>query len=360
MINTTQNNAQKVHNFYAGPSILFPQTVEESINAVQNFAGTGLSILEISHRSKEFVEVMEKARQIVKDLLNVPEGYHVLYLGGGASTQFMMTAYNLLEKKAAYLETGKWAANAIKEAKVFGEVVLAASSADKNYNYIPKEINIPTDADYFHYTSNNTIYGTQIRHELSSPVPMICDMSSDIMSHRVDVSKFALIYAGAQKNMGPAGATVVIVREDVLGKVSRKIPTIMNYATHIKKDSMFNTPPVFPVFAILKNLEYVKQVGGVDEMQRRAKERADLLYTEIDRNPLFRAFVPAHEDRSQMNVSFFMQDESLNEKFLNACKEAKIMGIKGYRDLGGFRASLYNALPLESVKALVNVMQTFN
>lgn len=359
MTNATQNSAKKVHNFYAGPSILFPQTYEESINAINNFAGTGLSILEISHRSKEFVEVMENARQIVKDLIGVPQGYHVLYLGGGASTQFMMTAYNLLEKKAAYLETGKWAANAIKEAKVFGEVVLAGSSADKNYNYIPKNIHIPEDADYFHYTSNNTIYGTQIRETLHSPIPMVCDMSSDIMSRRVDVSKYALIYAGAQKNMGPSGATVVIVREDILGKVSRKIPTILNYSTHIKKDSMYNTPPVFPVFAILKNLEYVKKIGGVDEMQRRAKERADMLYAEIDRNPLFRAFVPEQHDRSQMNVSFFLEDESLTEEFLAACKEAKIMGIKGYRDLGGFRASLYNALPIESVQALINVMQTF-
>lgn len=358
MTTETQKTA-KVHNFSAGPSILFPYAYEETIKAIQNFAGTGLSILEVSHRGKEFVAVMEHARQIVKDLLGVPEGYEVLYLGGGASTQFLMLAYNFLENKAAYTKTGTWASNAIKEASLLGNVEVVGSSEDANFSYIPKGYTIPSDADYFHCTSNNTIFGTQMRHFPESPVPVICDMSSDIMSRKIDVSKFAMIYAGAQKNMGPAGATMVLVREDVLGKVSRKIPSMMDYRVHIKGESMFNTPPVLPIFTLLKNLEHIQKLGGVDAMQELASKRADLLYAEIDRNPLFRAVVSDPEDRSQMNATFVLEDASLDDKFLAACKEAGISGIKGHRSVGGFRASMYNALPIESVEALVNVMQTF-
>jgi len=359
MTTTTQNNS-KVHNFSAGPSILFPSAYEESIKAIQNFEGTGLSILEVSHRGKEFVKVMEDARQIVKDLLNVPEGYQVLYMGGGASLQFLMVAYNFLNKKAAYTKTGTWAKNAIKEAKLLGEVDVIGSSEDANFNYIPKGYTIPTDADYFHCTSNNTIFGTQMQEFPDSPIPMICDMSSDIMSRRVDVSKFALIYAGAQKNMGPAGATMIIVKEDLLGKVSRQIPSMLDYNVHIQGESMFNTPPVFPIYVCLKNLEHVKKVGGVDAMQIKAAKRAEILYSEIERNPLFSCAVPNPVDRSQMNATFVLNDNSLDEKFLAACKEAGISGLKGHRSVGGFRASMYNALPIESVEALVNVMRTFN
>lgn len=349
----------KVHNFSAGPSILPQEALDASIEGIRNFAGTGLSVLEVSHRGKEFVAVVEETQALIKELLGVPEGYEVLFLGGGASLQFLMVAYNFLENKGAYLKTGVWAANAVKEAKYLGNVEVVASSEDKNYNYIPKNYVIPTDADYFHCTSNNTIYGSQMTSFPDSPVNMICDMSSDILSRKVDVSKFGLIYAGAQKNMGPAGVTVVIVKKDVLGKVSRKIPSMMNYQVHIDKETMFNTPPVFPIFAMLQNLKWVKKVGGVDEMQKRAAARAALLYSEIDNNPLFTGTVET-EDRSQMNACFLLNDASLEDKFNAAWKEAGISGIKGHRSVGGYRASMYNALPLESVEALVNVMRTFN
>jgi phosphoserine aminotransferase len=349
-----------VHNFSAGPSILFPYAFEEAAKAIQNFENTGLSLLEVSHRGKEFVAVMDQAQQIIKDLLQVPEGYKVLFLGGGASMQFLQVAYNLLETNAAYVNTGTWASNAIKEAKAFGQINVIASSEESKFNFIPKGYSIPENMDYFHCTSNNTIYGTQMQSFPDSPVTMVCDMSSDIMSKAVDVSKFGLIYAGAQKNMGPAGVTVVIVKEDILGKVSRHIPSMMDYRVHIKGESMFNTPPVFPIYVLLKNLEWVKKVGGVDAMQKIASERANLLYSEIDSNPLFRAVVQDPIDRSQMNATFVLEDNTLDEKFLAACKEAKISGLKGHRSVGGFRASMYNALPLESVEALVNVMRTFN
>jgi phosphoserine aminotransferase len=358
---TTMNKpiVQAVHNFSAGPSILFPSAYEESIQAIQNFAGTGLSLLEVSHRGKDFVAVMNESFQIIRDLLQVPTGYHILFLQGGASTQFLMVAYNFLEKKAAYTNTGTWASKAIEEARPFGEVNVIGSSEDKNFSYIPKGYEIPSDADYFHCTSNNTIFGTQMREFPASPVPMICDMSSDIMSRTIDVSQFALIYAGAQKNMGPAGTTMVIVREDVLGKVSRHIPAMLNYKVHIKGESMYNTPPVFPIFVCLKNLSYVAKVGGVEEMQRRAAERADLLYHEIDTNPMFRAVVEDKDDRSQMNATFVLEDPTLEGRFLEACKAKGISGIKGHRSVGGFRASMYNALPIESVQALVDVMKSF-
>lgn len=359
----TQTNNQtkgKVHNFSAGPSILFPYAFEEATKAIQNFEGTGLSLLEVSHRGKEFVAVMDKAIQTVKDLLDVPSGYSVLFLQGGASTQFLMVAYNLLENKAAYTDTGVWASKAIKEAKHFGEVQVIGSSEDKNFSYIPKGYTIPSDVDYFHCTSNNTIYGTQMLEFPDSPVTMICDMSSDIMSRKIDVSKFGLIYAGAQKNMGPAGTTMVIVKDEILGKVSRYIPAMLDYKVHIKGESMYNTPPVFPIFVCLKNLEWVAKSGGIDAMQKMAAERANLLYSEIDSNPLFKAVVQDPADRSQMNATFLLNDESLDEKFMSACKIAGISGIKGHRSAGGYRASMYNALPIESVQVLVDVMRTFN
>jgi len=349
----------KVHNFSAGPSILPQEALEASIEGIRNFAGTGLSVLEVSHRGKEFVAVVEETQAIIRELMDIPDGYEILFLGGGASLQFLMVAYNLLETKGAYLKTGVWAANAVKEAKHLGHVEVVASSEDRNYCYIPKNYSIPADADYFHCTSNNTIYGSQMQSFPDSPVTMICDMSSDILSRKVDVSKFGLIYAGAQKNMGPAGVTVVIVRKDILGKVSRAISSMMNYQVHIDKETMFNTPPVFPIFAMLQNLKWVKKVGGVAEMQKRAAARAELLYSEIDNNPLFTGTVDK-EDRSQMNVCFLLNDASLEEKFNKAWKDAGISGIKGHRSVGGYRASMYNALPLESVEALVNVMRTFN
>lgn len=350
----------KKHNFYAGPSIMSQYTIKNTADAILDFAGTGLSILEVSHRSKEFQAVIDEATALMKELLGVPEGYHVLWLGGGASTQFAMVPFNLLEKKAAYLKTGKWASNAIKEAKLFGEVNVVASSEDKNFTYIPKDYTIPTDADYFHYTSNNTIFGTEIRKDLDCPVPMVCDMSSDIFSRPVDVSKYALIYGGAQKNIAPAGVTFVIVKEDALGHVSRAIPTMLNYQTHIKKGSMFNTPPVLPIYSALMTLRYYKELGGVEALEKIDLEKASVLYDEIDRNRLFVGTV-AEEDRSIMNVCFVMKPEyaELEKEFIEFATSKGIVGIKGHRDVGGFRASLYNALPLDSVKVLVDAMKEF-
>lgn len=350
----------KKHNFYAGPSILSPYTIKNTADAILDFAGTGLSILEVSHRGKEFQAVIDEATALMKELLGVPEGYHVLWLGGGASTQFCMVPYNLLNTKAAYLKTGKWAANAIKEAKLFGEVEVVASSEDTNYNYIPKDFTIPTDVDYFHFTSNNTIFGTEIRHDFDSPVPVVCDMSSDIFSRPVDVSKYGLIYGGAQKNIAPAGVTFVIVKEDLLGHVARQIPTMLNYQTHIKKGSMFNTPPVLPIFSALQTLRYYRDFGGVEALEKHDLAKAEMLYEEIDRNKLFTGTV-AKEDRSIMNVCFVMNPDyaELDKEFLEFATSKGIVGIKGHRDVGGFRASLYNALPLESVKVLVDAMKEF-
>ena len=351
----------KKHNFSAGPSILPREVIESTAQAVLDFNGIGLSILEISHRSKDFQAVIDEAVALFKELLNIPEGYSVLFVGGGASTQFCMVPYNLLEKKAAYLNTGVWSKKAIKEAKAFGEVVEVASSAETTYNYIPKGYTIPEDADYFHITSNNTIYGTEIREDLDSPVPMIADMSSDIFSRPVDVSKYICIYGGAQKNLAPAGVTFVIVKDEALNKVSRHIPTMLKYQTHVDGGSMFNTPPVLPIYSALQTLRWIKKEGGVVEMQRRAKERADLLYSEIDRNKLFRATIAAQEDRSYMNICFVMADEykELEADFMKFATERGMVGIKGHRSVGGFRASCYNAMPLESVQALVDCMQEF-
>ncbi len=351
----------KKHNFYAGPSILPQYTLDETIKAIQDFAGTGLSVMEISHRSKQFVAVMDEAQALFKELLNIPEGYSVLFLGGGASTQFAMVPYNLMKSKAAYLNTGSWASKAIKEAKLFGEVVEVASSKDKTFSYIPKGWQIPEDADYFHITTNNTIYGTEIHEDFDVKVPLVADMSSDILSRPVDVSKYAVIYGGAQKNLAPAGVTFVIVRNDVLGKSGRAIPTMFNYQTHIDKESMFNTPPVLPIFAAVQTLKWLKQKGGVAEMEKINKHKAGMLYDEIDRNPLFKGTVIDKEDRSLMNICFVMNDEyeHLEKEFLDFATERGMIGIKGHRSVGGFRASTYNALPVESVEALVDTMKEF-
>ena len=350
----------KKHNFYAGPSILSQYTIKNTADAVLDFAGTGLSLLEISHRSKEFSAVMDEARALVKELLDVPAGYDVVYLGGGASLQFCMVPFNLLKKKAAYLETGTWAVNAIKEAKLYGEVDVVASSKEANFTYIPKDYTVPEDADYFHITTNNTIFGTELRQDPDVKVPLVADMSSDIFSRPVDVSKYDIIYAGAQKNLAPAGVTIAIVREEALGHVDRAIPTMLDYRTHIKKGSMFNTPPCLPVFAALQTLKYYKELGGVKVLEKMNIEKAALLYDEIDRNKLFRGTV-VPEDRSIMNVCFVMSDEykELEEEFAKFAAEQGMVGIKGHRSVGGFRASLYNALPKSSVEALIATMQEF-
>lgn len=351
----------KIHNFSAGPSILAPVAFEKSIADIQNFANTGLSILEISHRSKEFEAVMEETRQLVKTLLNLPDNYDILFLGGGASTQFFQVPLNFLKSKAVYTKTGTWASNAVKEAKAYGEVVVAASSEDKNFSYIPKGFAIDADADYFHCTSNNTIFGTQIKEYPDSPVPMFCDMSSDIFSKPVDASQFDLIYAGAQKNMGPAGVTLVIVNKDLYSKrADRHIPTMLDYKVHGEKESMYNTPPVFPILVSKYNLEWVRDNGGCAGMGLRNDAKAKLLYDAIDNSPCFKG-TTAVEDRSNMNACFVFEQEdaTLESKFNAACKEAGISGIKGHRSVGGYRASMYNALPIESVQALVNVIETF-
>ena len=348
------------YNFNAGPCILPPEAIQAGINALKDFSQTGMSVIEVSHRSKEWEAIMNECRALWKELLHIPQNYEVLFLGGGASLQFCMVPMNLLEKKAAYLETGVWAKKAIKEAKGFGEVVTVASSADTTFNYIPKEYEIPADADYFHITTNNTIYGTEIRSDMDSPVPLVADMSSDIMSRPVDVSKYVMIYGGAQKNVGPAGVTFVIIRKDILGKVSRYIPSMLNYQTHIEGDSMFNTPPVFPIYVMTQTLKWLKNLGGVEAIHRINREKAELLYHEIDRNPLFRG-TAAPQDRSIMNVCFVMSEghESLESAFLEFAKSRGMAGIKGHRSVGGFRASIYNACPKENVQALINCMQEF-
>ncbi len=351
----------KKHNFYAGPSILPEYTIQKTAEAILNFAGTTLSVLEISHRSKEFVAVMDQAISLVKELLEVPDTHEVLFLQGGASAQFYMVPFNLMKTKAGYYNTGVWAANAIKEGKFFGEVVEVASSKDKNYNYIPKNVTIPTDIDYLHITSNNTIYGTQIYYDIDSPVPLVADMSSDIFSRPIDVSKYALIYAGAQKNLAPSGVALVIVRKDALGKTGRPIPTMINYQTHIDAKSMFNTPPCLPVFSALQTLTWLKDNGGIKAMEAKNLAKAKLLYDEIDRNKLFVCPVPDPEDRSRMNVTFVMAPgyEALDKGFLAKAKELNILGIEGHRSVGGFRASIYNAMPIESVQVLVDAMKEF-
>ena len=350
----------KIHNFYAGPSIMSQFTIDKTIEALKDYAGTGLSIMEISHRSKEFQAVMEEAQALTKELLEVPDGYSILFLGGGASTQFYMVPYNLMVKKAAYLNTGSWATKAMKEAKLFGEVVEVASSEDKDFSYIPKDYEIPADADYFHITTNNTIKGTAIFEDYAVAIPLVADMSSDIFSRQVDISKYGIVYGGNQKNLGPAGAAFVIVKEDILGKVDREIPSMIDYRTHISKNSMFNTPPVLNVFSALQSLKWYKSLGGIREIEKMSIAKAEFLHNEISRNKLF-VSPTAKEDRSRMNVCFVMTDEykPLENDFLEFAASKGMVGIKGHRSVGGFRASLYNALPIESVQALVNCMQEF-
>ncbi|MGH1383432.1 3-phosphoserine/phosphohydroxythreonine transaminase [Kordia sp.] len=347
----------KKHNFSAGPCILPQEVLQKASEAVINFNNDNLSLIEISHRSKPFVNVMEKARSLAIELLGLEgKGYKALFLQGGASTQFLMAAYNLLETKAAYLNTGTWSDKAIKEAKLFGELVEVASSKDSGFKHIPKEYSIPTDADYFHCTSNNTIFGTQMKSFPETNVPIVCDMSSDIFSRQLDFSKFDMIYAGAQKNMGPAGTTLIIIKEDILGKVTRTIPSMLNYKVHLGKDSMFNTPAVFPVYVSMLTLEWLKNLGGIAAIEKINAQKSALLYGEIDRNPLFEGVV-ATEDRSHMNVTFTLTNEALKDTFDTMWAAAGINGLNGHRSVGGYRASIYNALPLESVQVLVDVMQ---
>lgn len=350
----------KVHVFNAGPCILPQVAIDNAVKALRDFKGTGVSVLSISHRTKEWEATMEECRSLWRELLNIPDNYEVLFLGGGASLQFLMVAYNFLERKAGYLDTGVWAKKAWKEAQGLGNAVAIASSADKNYTYIPKGFEIPADLDYFHITTNNTIYGTEIRKDIDSPVPLIADMSSDILSRPVDVSKYAVIYGGAQKNAGPAGVAFAIVRKDVLGKVSRYIPTMLDYRVHADKESMFNTPPVFSVYVMTETLKWLKSIGGVAAINAINVQKAETLYAEIDRNPLF-VGTAVKEDRSIMNVCFVMAPgkEDLQDEFMAFAKSRGMVGIKGHRSVGGFRASLYNACSQEDVDALVACMQEF-
>ena len=350
----------KKYNFNAGPSMLPREVVEETAKAVLDYNGMGLSFMELSHRSAEFKPVLDEARALLKELLDVPAGYEVLFLGGGASMHFCMVPFNLLARKAAYLNTGTWASKAIKEARLFGEVVEVASSADKAFSYIPKGFDIPADADYLHVTSNNTIYGTQLRKDIDSPVPLVADMSSDILSRPVDVSKYSCIYGGAQKNLAQSGLSFVIVRESALGKVERAIPSILDYGVHIANGSMFNTPPTLPIYTALCNLRWVKEQGGVVEMERRAAERAAVVYDEIDRNPLFRG-TAVDEDRSYMNIDFVMAPgyEELEGAFIEYAAARGVVAIKGHRSVGGFRASCYNAMSLEGARMLAECMRGF-
>ena len=351
---------KKAYNFNAGPCVLPKAAIEAAIENLKDFKGTGMSVIEVSHRSKEWGEVMDECRALWRELLNIPEEYEILFMAGGASTQFLCVPMNLLEKKAAYLETGVWAKKAYKEAAALGEAVIVASSADKTFSYIPKGWTIPTDVDYFHITTNNTIYGTEIREDIDSPVTLVADMSSDIMSRPVDVTKYGIIYGGAQKNVGPAGVAFVIIRKDILGKVSRHIPTMLNYQTHIDGASMFNTPPVFSIFVMNETLKWLKGIGGVEAINKINVRKAQLLYDEIDRNSMF-VGTAAKEDRSIMNVCFVMAPgkEEFQDEFLSFAKERGMVGIKGHRSVGGFRASLYNACPVEAVEALIATMQEF-
>lgn len=348
----------KIHNFSAGPGILPKEVLEKAAQGCINYNNSGLSVLEVSHRSKDIISIFDNGVALVKKLLKLDDSYEVVFLQGGASMQFAMVAANFLGKKAAYLNTGVWAKKAIKEAKLYGEVDVIASSADKNFSYLPKSYTIPSDADYFHFTSNNTIYGTQMRDFPDSPVPMICDMSSDIFSHQFDASKFSLIYAGAQKNMGPAGATTVIIKKDLLDRIVRELPSMLNYKTHVDGASMFNTPPVFAVFVSMLTLQWLESQGGVEWAEKRNQEKAQLFYDELDRNSQFVGTVEV-EDRSFMNANFVMKDSSKEDAFKAMLKEAGISGLNGHRSVGGFRASMYNAMDISSVQALVDVMKNF-
>lgn len=355
---TDTSGSKKVHNYSAGPCILPQEVFQQASEAVLDYKGVGLSILEMSHRSKEMVAMTENAVSLVKEVLKVPSGYAILFLQGGASLQFYMSALNFLKVggKGAYLDTGVWSSKAVKEGKRIGNVEVIASSKDRNYCYIPKNVNIPSGFDFVHYTTNNTIYGTEYFHTPKTDAVLIADMSSDIFSRPVDVADFGLIYAGAQKNLGPAGVTLAIVKEELLGKTGRDLPAMLDYSVHIAGESMFNTPPVFSIYVSMLTLEWLKKNGGIPWINERNQQKADLLYGEIDRNPLFKGTADV-EDRSRMNATFVLNDETLNDPFNILLKEANISGLKGHRSVGGFRASMYNALPLESVKALVEVMQ---
>ena len=350
----------KKHNFNAGPSVLADEVIEKAAQAVLDFNGSGLSILSISHRTKDFDAVMAEADALFRELLHIPDNYKIIYLGGGASTYFYQIPANFLGKKAGYVNTGVWSKKAIKEAKRYGEVEVLATSEDRNFTYIPKGFAIPEDLDYLHITSNNTIYGTEYHEDLSSPVPLIADMSSDILSRPVDVTKYAMIYGGAQKNLAPAGVAFAIIREDMLDRIVRDLPTMVSYRTHVENNSMFNTPPVFPIYVLMETLRWLKSIGGVEEIYRRNLAKAKLLYDEIDRNPLFRGTVEK-EDRSLMNICFVMTEgnEELAPEFMEFAKSREIVGIKGHRLVGGFRASCYNALSVESVQVLVDCMREF-
>lgn len=349
----------KKHNFSAGPSILPQEVFEKASQAVLNFNNSGLSILEISHRSKDFIAVMEEAQSLALELLGLTgKGYQALFLQGGASLEFLRIPYNLMKEngKAAYLDTGTWASGAIKQAKAFGETVVVASSKDDNYNFIPKGYEIPADIDYFHCTSNNTIFGTQMKEFPKTQAPLVCDMSSDIFSKAIDYSQFSIIYAGAQKNMGPAGTTLVVIKEEILGKTGRNIPAMLDYSQHIAKESMYNTPPVFAVYTSMLTLQWLKNLGGVEAIEKMNETKANLLYKEIDRNPLFKGVAKA-EDRSLMNVTFTLNNEEHQPIFDELWKAAGISGLNGHRSVGGYRASIYNAMPLESVQVLVDAMK---
>ena len=351
----------KKHNFSAGPSILSPYTIKNTADGIMDLNNTGLSVMEISHRSKDFIAIMDETQNLFKELLDIPEGYSVLLLQGGASMQFCMIPYNLLQNKAAYLDTGAWSNKAIKEAKLFGEVDVVASSKDTTYSYIPRDYKVPADADYFHITTNNTIYGTEIKEDMDVPVNLVADMSSDIFSRPVDVSKYAMIYGGAQKNLAPAGVTFVIVKDEILGKVDRMIPTMLNYQTHIDQGSMFNTPPCVSIYAAMHTLRWYKEQGGVSGMYKKNLEKAAILYDEIDRNPVFVSGIGNEDDRSIMNVTFVMKDEYKDKEadFLAFATGKGMSGLKGHRSVGGFRASIYNAMPQSSVQALIDAMKEF-
>ncbi|NJM14379.1 MAG: 3-phosphoserine/phosphohydroxythreonine transaminase [Bacteroidales bacterium] len=349
------------HNFNAGPAILSPYVIENTAKGVLNYNDTGLSVMEISHRSKEFAEILGETKILFKELMEIPAGYSIIFVQGGASMNFAMVPFNLLKTKAAYLHTGAWASKAMKEATYFGEVVVAGSSADRNFSYIPKKFEVPSDCDYFHITSNNTIYGTQIKTDYSVDVPLIADMSSDILCRKVDVSKYSLIYAGVQKNIGPSGMAVAIIKDDILGKVDRYIPTMLNYKTHIDQDSLYNTPPTLTIYACLQTFRWLKSIGGIDKMYKMNVDKARLLYDEIDRNPMFVGTVDNNEDRSLMNVTFVMNNnyKDLEKEFLDYATQNGMVGIKGHRTVGGFRASIYNAMTKESIQALVDLMKAF-
>ncbi len=348
----------KIHNFSAGPGVLPEEVLRKASEAVISFGDSGLSLIEQSHRDRYFEEVMENARNLVKELFQLDDSYSVLFLQGGASLQFYMAPLNLLKTKAAYINTGTWASGAIKEAKKVGTVDVIASSEDKKFSYIPKDFTVPSDADYLHFTSNNTIYGSQFKEYPTTDIPLVCDMSSDIFSKKIDASKFSMIYAGAQKNMGPAGTTLVIVKKDLLGKTGRNIPSMLDYQIHIDKDSMYNTPPVFPVYVSMLTLQWLKDNGGLEWIEKVNELKSQTFYAELDSNPMFRGTV-ATEDRSQMNATFLLENTALENEFEKMLKEANLSGLKGHRSVGGYRASMYNALPLDSVKVLTSVMREF-